>query len=174
MDIREIKTKRAIYNAFMKMRSESTLEEIKVKSLAAEAEISKATFYLHYRDIYDLSEQLQKELIREILCCVSDPALFLTSPRQSFIELEKAFYLQKDKVIILFSGKQELRLAAILEQEIKEAVFKARPELRGDLKTNVRLSFQILGSFCSYHVNSNHFDPALVSEELIKLLDPPD
>lgn len=171
MDIREIKTKRAIYNAFMKMRSENTLEDIKVKALASEAEISKATFYLHYKDIYDLSEQLQKDLIREILSCVSDPALFLTSPRQSFIELEKTFHLQEDKVNTLFSGKQELRLAAILEQEIKEAVFKVRPELRDDLKTNVRLSYQILGVFCSHYTNRKHFDPALVSKELIKLVE---
>ncbi|MCR4589237.1 MAG: hypothetical protein K5668_00255 [Lachnospiraceae bacterium] len=87
---------------------------IKVKELASEAEISKATFYLHYRDIYDLSEQLQRELIHEILCCVSDPARFLTSPRQSFVDLEKTFALHETEVNILFSGNQEFRLAALI------------------------------------------------------------
>lgn len=54
MDRREIKTKRSIKNAFLKLRSKKEIEQITIRELAEEAEISKATFYLHYRDIYDL------------------------------------------------------------------------------------------------------------------------
>ena len=67
MDKREIKTKRSIKNAFLKLRSKKSIEQITVKELAEEAEISKATFYLHYRDIYDLSDTLGTEVIENIL-----------------------------------------------------------------------------------------------------------
>ena len=171
MDLREVKTRRAIYNAFMKLRSENPLESIKIKELIEEAEISKATFYLHYKDIYDLSDQLQKELIDEILRCVSDPALFLTSPRQSFKELLKEFHKQHTRVSILFSGSQEMRLADLFECEMKNAIFRSRPELKDDLETNIRLSYQIFGAFCSHHANKDHFSPSDIFEELLKFLD---
>ena len=38
-----------------------------MKELAELAEISKATFYLHYHDIYDLSSKMQKEVIHTAL-----------------------------------------------------------------------------------------------------------
>ena len=60
MDLREKKTKRNIRNAFIELRAKKPLERISIKELAELAEISKATFYLHYKDIYDLSENLQK------------------------------------------------------------------------------------------------------------------
>jgi AcrR family transcriptional regulator len=171
MDIREVKTKRAIYNAFIELRSENPLEAIKIKDLAAKAEISKATFYLHYRDIYDLSEQLQKNLVHEIFSCISDPAVFFTSSKLSFYELERAFMDHLAEVRVLFSGSQELLLAALIEQEIKEAIYKIRPELKDDLRTNVRLSYRVFGAFCSYNENMKRFDSARVSEELVDLLD---
>ena len=56
MDMRIEKTRRSIINAFLQLRAQKPLEKITVKELSALAEINKATFYLHYRDIYELSE----------------------------------------------------------------------------------------------------------------------
>ena len=78
MDLREKKTKRSIKNAFIKLRSSKPLERITIKELVALAEISKATFYLHYKDIYDLSDYLQKELIQNILQSLEHPELLVT------------------------------------------------------------------------------------------------
>ena len=55
MDLREKKTLRAIRTAFLQLRGQRPLEKITVKELCELAEISKATFYIHYRDLYDLS-----------------------------------------------------------------------------------------------------------------------
>ena len=55
MDLRTEKTKRSIINSFLELRSRKPLEKITVKELSEKAEINKATFYLHYHDIYDLS-----------------------------------------------------------------------------------------------------------------------
>jgi len=91
MDLREKKTKRNIRNAFIELRSKKPLERISIKELAELAEISKATFYLHYKDIYDLSENLQKEVIENVLGCISRPDLFLTDEIQFTKELFRHF-----------------------------------------------------------------------------------
>ena len=63
MDLRQKKTLRAIGQAFYALRKQKKLEAITVTELCKNAEISKATFYLHYKDIFDLSEKLQDEII---------------------------------------------------------------------------------------------------------------
>ena len=72
MDLRTKKTRRSIKNAFLQLRASKDIERITVKELADLAEISKATFYLHYHDVYDLSDDLEKEVIQS--CLDSIPA----------------------------------------------------------------------------------------------------
>ena len=83
MDRRKQKTLRAIRNAFLELRSRMPLEKITVRELSDLAEISKATFYLHYADIYALSEQLQREVIEEILRGVTRDEKLLTDIEQT-------------------------------------------------------------------------------------------
>ena len=89
MDLRERKTKRAIKDAFLQLRVKKPLERIRVKELSELAQISKATFYLHYKDIYDLSEQLQNEVVQDIMGAV---ALNGTAP----LDMEKMAKLIKE------------------------------------------------------------------------------
>lgn len=51
MDLRKMKIRTAIREAFIQLRRDKNLEQITVKELSEMAQISKATFYLHYRDI---------------------------------------------------------------------------------------------------------------------------
>ena len=67
MDLRIQKTRRNIFNAFIELREKFPLERITVKELCERAQISKQTFYLHYHDMYDLSEQIEASMITEML-----------------------------------------------------------------------------------------------------------
>ena len=87
MDLREKKTLRSIYNSFLEIRSKKALERITIKELCESAEISKATFYLHYRDVYDLSDTLQKDVVKEILSHVSDANDMIYDPTKSSKEM---------------------------------------------------------------------------------------
>ena len=51
MDIRIEKTKTAIHNTFLELRSKKPLEKITIKELCEKAQINKSTFYSHYKDI---------------------------------------------------------------------------------------------------------------------------
>ena len=56
MDLRITRTRNSIFSAFLELRSKKALERITVKELTEKAGISKQTFYLHFKDIYDLVE----------------------------------------------------------------------------------------------------------------------
>lgn len=171
MDKREIKTKRSIKNAFLKLRSKKSIEQITVKELAEEAEISKATFYLHYRDIYDLSDTLGTEVIENILKGISNPDNIIDDPSAFTRELAIAFLAQKNMIDILFSGSQNYKLADHIEQCIREFVLELHPEYKEDISFHLQLSYRIKGGYYAFNDNLNKFETAALIDELCKIAD---
>lgn len=168
MDLREKKTKRSIKNAFLQLRAQKPLERITVKELAELAEISKATFYLHYRDIYDLSDGLQREIIQEILDSLiggSDPSVLKSD--QFVRRLFDAFFSRQSLIDLLFSGTQSVILPISIEQGFREYFFELHPELRADVSFNVALSYSVYGSYYAYAENGRRFD----MEQVLKRID---
>lgn len=170
MDKREIKTKRSIKNAFLKLRSKKNIEQITIKELAEEAEISKATFYLHYKDIYDLSDTLGTEVIENILKGISNPDNIINDPATFTRELFNAFLSQKSMINILFSGSQNYKLADNIEQCIREFVFELHPEYRKNISFHLQLSYRIKGGYYAFNDNLNKFETATLIDELCKLV----
>ena len=58
-------TKMMIRNALLQLLKEKTLQTITVRELCQVADINRGTFYTHYRDLYDLMEQIENELTEE-------------------------------------------------------------------------------------------------------------
>ena len=73
MDIRIEKTKTAIHNTFLELRSKKPLEKITIKELCEKAQINKSTFYSHYKDIYDLSDQLETDVVASVIEAIPNP-----------------------------------------------------------------------------------------------------
>ncbi len=170
MDLREKKTKRNIYNAFLQLRSKKALERITVKELCELAEISKATFYLHYRDIYDLSETLQLNTIKDILGYLSDPGQMLADPIKANMEIFTGYYANSSIVSILFGDSQFSKLPECINREIKNTLFSLHPELKDDIRVNIRITFQIMGNFYAYHEYNKQLDQGQVIAELNEIM----
>ena len=75
MDLRIQRTKKSIINAFIELRASKPLEKITIKELSDLAFINKATFYTHYKDIYDLAEQLENEAVTSVLNDIPHPGI---------------------------------------------------------------------------------------------------
>ena len=77
MDLRIQKTRQNIFQAFIELREKYPLEKITVKELTERAQISKQTFYLHYRDLLAVVEELVELVITEntgaqpYVCCLT-------------------------------------------------------------------------------------------------------
>ncbi len=167
MDKRKLKTQRAIKNAFLELRARLPLERITVKDLADLAEISKATFYLHYTDVYQLSEQLQHEVIGEILRGITQDEKLLTDIEHTARQMNESFCAYQTIISILFSGNQAPDLPRLLEKGVKDCVFRILPEKKTDAVFNVLLTYQIYGGFYAHVENG----PALGEEQVLSILD---
>ncbi len=150
MDRRQERTRRSIINAFLTLRSEKPLEKITVRELSERAEIHKATFYLHYHDIYELSESLEWEVIERVLAGLTDPTMLVTEPERFNEELYCLLMAYESLLGILFSGSRAGMLAERLEVRLKEYIFRLHPDLREDLEYNVVLTYLIQGGYHAY------------------------
>lgn len=158
MDLRIERTRRSIINAFIELRAKKSLEKITVKELSEIALINKATFYSHFTDIYDLSEQLEKETIENILKDIPHPDNLIVNPKQAVAELALALMSQESLVSILFSGSRASILASRLETELKEKIYHQYPEYKNNLEWDILLTVLIQGNFHAFLAYSKDTD----------------
>ncbi len=150
MDTRILKTKKNIYNAFISLREKKALEKITVKELTDAAGISKQTFYLHYKDIYDLAESIENELIVEMCSILQDIDDIMGNLGFVAVTLFKRATSQDAIFRTVFSGNRMSSLSHGIVRELKKAVYEQHPEYRADLRTNIYLSSLVHGAYHAY------------------------
>lgn len=157
MDLRTKRTKQSIANAFLELRKQKPLEKITVKELAEAAYINKATFYTHYHDIYDLSDQLEDELMDQIIKEIPHPESIITSPSLATKELAEIMTAssKSDIISILFSDNQKGNLSKKLYITLRKHIDNLYPEKKDDLRRNIALSVIIQGCFHAFQVFDN-------------------
>lgn len=164
MDLRAKKTRSSIISAFLELRSKKPLEKITIKELSELAMINKATFYLHFKDIYDLSDFLEEKLVDSVIKGLSMPERFVEDPGGIVTELTEGYIARYDLLRIVFEGKQSDHLVRRIEDGIKKALFEKRPEWKDNTQMNVFLSFCICGSYYSFLENMHRGESRVVSQ----------
>lgn len=162
MDIRVEKTRRSIREAFMQLRVRKEPEEMTVKELCAAAQINKSTFYVYYRDLYDLADRLETEALAKVAGSLPAPERMLQEPEWFLRWLYEAYAQQSSELELLFSGQRSGRLAEKLTAEIKRVFFDARPDLREDARVNVLLSYSVYGSYYAFRENRRFGEQAVM------------
>lgn len=118
MDLRIVKTRKNIREAFLELRSEIPLEKIKVTRLCELALINKTTFYKHYQDIYALSEEVENETILSIMDSFDDLNSLFTNPEQFIKGFYYTFKSHEDIIMTLFSGRMDILINKVERQLI--------------------------------------------------------
>ena len=60
------RTKGKLKEALIQLMLEKPVKDITVREIAELADVSRGTFYLYYRDVYDMVERLQNQLLDEL------------------------------------------------------------------------------------------------------------
>ncbi len=64
---RVAETKERIKEAFFDLYEEKKIERISIKEITEKARLNRGTFYVYYKDIYDLLEKSEDELMAELI-----------------------------------------------------------------------------------------------------------
>lgn len=163
MDVRVKKTRRSIVNAFLQLRSRKPLEKITIKELCALAEVNKSTFYAHFSDVFELSDQLEEETIRQIIANLPHPEYVLEYPGEFTREMLLACISQSALIDNLFSDNRSGQLVLKLEAALRDLIFQARPQYRDDPLANIYLSYAIFGGYYAMSNNRHYGDDVVIN-----------
>lgn len=156
MDLRIEKTKQAITNTFIELRSRKPIEKITIKELCEKARINKSTFYSHYADIYALSDALETEVVCSVIESISHPEAVFTDPKAFIRELFIGYLSQDSLIRILFSGNRSSLLITKIEAALKHLILDAYPQYREDPIANIILSYGIHGGYYAFAENRQY------------------
>ncbi len=146
MDLRIQRTKASIKSAFLELRAAKPVEKITVTELTKLANINKATFYLHYSDIYALSDEIEDSLIDEVLNDLHVKGNFFDNPKQYANAIFAALVAHREEIDTIFSGGRFALASDKIEQRISAAIFDASPKYR-TRRNELIISFAIQGLF---------------------------
>ena len=147
-----VKTRRLIKNTFIKMLSEKReIGKISVSELVARAEISRATFYAHFDDIYAVVEEFEQEIIDEFF---TNAKLLATDDYEKFFETLFSFMKQNNENYkmmcksddVLFSAK---RLADLAVNKLMELIDND-PHIKKRDFIELDISVFLEGLLCEY------------------------
>ena len=74
-------TRERIIASFLSFYEHKPLQDIFVSSICADCGVSRGTFYYHFTDVYDLCEQLENGLIRDMESDLSLSIMYTTAGR---------------------------------------------------------------------------------------------
>lgn len=163
MDLRIQKTRQNIFQAFIELREKYPLEKITVKELTERAQISKQTFYLHYRDMFDLSERIEQSMIQEMLKELPYPENILTHTGEVTKQLFQKAIDQGHNFRVVFSGSRISALTEGLETSLKNALYTKCPNYRTDLRANILITILVQGCYHAYEQYSTIDQDRVVS-----------
>jgi AcrR family transcriptional regulator len=165
MDLRIIKTRKNIREAFLKLRSTNALEKIKVTELCELALINKTTFYKHYQDIYAFSEEIENETISSIMGNFEHMNSLLTDP-DSFIKgLYYTFKYRDELIMTLFSGRMDTLIDKVQRQLIIHY-----PSLSDMPEKVIMQSFLLWGA--THVLMESNYDETVLLDTLSKVTKP--
>ena len=84
-DKRVIRTKKAIKEALFRIMEEKDISSISISELTQEANINRRTFYTHYRNITDILEEIESDLVEALGALVQ--SIDLKALRKSVTDL---------------------------------------------------------------------------------------
>ncbi len=162
MDLRIVKTRRIIREAFLELRGQNPLEKVKVSRLCQLAQINKTTFYKHYQDIYALSDEIENDIISSTLGSF-EPINALFSDPEGFMKgLYEAFKSHEEEIMTLFSGRMNILIDKVEKQLIAHyPLISAMPE------KEIALSFLVLGA--SHLLSEARYEEAVLLDVLPKV-----
>lgn len=105
-DRRARRTEKQLEDALLTLLKTKTIHEISVRELAEAADVTRATFYSHYRDPFDMLTQMQQRILDEIIAMINETTG--RNPEKFFLGL--FCYLQEEiehPEILFFSSAKD-------------------------------------------------------------------
>ena len=178
VDPRVLKTRSKLKAAFLTLLSANQIQEINVKNLTETAEVTRGTFYLHYRDKEFFVETMMSEIMDEffyetMIPDTEDETVYRFSLMKylEFAEVHISFF-----ETLIYDSNSELYRQQLMErlseeiQTYQKHYKKDRTRIPQTILMNY-LMYTLLGYVDGWDANGKIYATRYMAENLSKILD---
>jgi len=145
-DRRVRRTKKLLKDSLATLLMEKNINDISVKEIVDLADINRGTFYLHYRDIYDMLNQIENEMIVD-LNEIADkyPGLVLKGAPKPYIQ-EVFEYIKENShfCAMLLGPYGDMAFVEKLKKMVEEQCFRSIMEA---MPANELQNYQLFAAY---------------------------
>ena len=148
-DRRVRRTKKLLSQGLIELMQHKQVKDITVRELADLVDVNRGTFYLYYRDIFDLLEQLEAELFEQLNAVIlsHQGGPVLTHIRPVLVDVFRIVAENKEICRVLLSDNGDIKFLQKLSDVIQE---KLRTEwlhgyVHNETEFEYRYAFGALG-----------------------------
>ncbi len=174
-DRRVRRTKKMLTQALTQLMQEKQIKEITVRELTDLADMNRGTFYLYYRDVYDMLEKLEDSMFEALDSIAAlhgtDAARQETKP--ILLDVFRFIEENREMVRVLLSPHGDMKFLHRLYEVIREKCLTGFPyvataDRKNEADFDYRFSFVIYGvaGMIRAWVNRNCGEPAVQMAEL--------
>ena len=149
-DRRVRRTKKLLTQALTQLLQEKQINEITVKELTDLADMNRGTFYLYYKDMFDMLEKIEDGMFEALDAIVSlhehDDVSQLTKP--ILLDLFRFIEDNQEMCRVLLSPHGDMNFLHRLNEVVREKCLKAWPDIRkekGEADFDYHYSFVVFG-----------------------------
>ena len=149
-DRRVRRTKKLLTKALTQLLQEKQINEITVKELTDLADMNRGTFYLYYKDIFDMLEKIEDGLFEALDEIVSLHEHDDVSQQTKPILLDLFHFIEENQEMcrVLLSSHGDMNFLHKLNEVVREKCLKAWPDIRkekGEADFDYHYSFVVFG-----------------------------
>ena len=149
-DRRVRRTKKLLTQALTQLLQEKQINEITVKELTDLADMNRGTFYLYYKDMFDMLEKIEDGMFEALDAIVSlhehDDVSQQTKPL--LLDLFRFIEENQEMCRVLLSPHGDMNFLHRLNEVVREKCLKAWPNIRkekGEADFDYHYSFVVFG-----------------------------
>ena len=149
-DRRVRRTKKLLTQALTQLLQEKQINEITVKELTDLADMNRGTFYLYYKDMFDMLEKIEDGMFEALDEIVSLHDHGDVSQQTKPILLDLFHFIEENQEMcrVLLSPHGDMNFLHRLNEVVREKCLKAWPDIRkekGEADFDYHYSFVVFG-----------------------------
>ena len=149
-DRRVRRTKKLLTQALTQVLQEKQINEITVKELTDLADMNRGTFYLYYKDMFDMLEKIEDGMFEALDAIISLHEHDDVSQQTKPILLDLFDFIEENQEMcrVLLSPHGDMNFLHRLNEVVREKCLKAWPEIRkekGEADFDYHYSFVVFG-----------------------------
>ena len=178
-DRRVRRTKKLLTQGLIQLMQEKQIKDITVRELADLVDVNRGTFYLYYRDIFDMLEQIETEIFERFNQIISahQEGRILSQTQPMFSDLFHFIAENEEMCRTLLSTNGDIkflqRLSDVVEERIR-ADWLTHPDGLTEAEFEYRYAFGVLGcvglvrALLQNHCAEAADDMAVLADRLIR------